>query len=595
MKRLGSFGIIYVIAVVALVTMSSNIANASFSANDLMDSSVFDNSSSMSASQIDSWLNNNFGGASCISTSHLFGAPEPIGYTPTNGFVYGGQVSAGQVIYDAAHVYGVNPQVLLATMQKEQSLITGGAGCTVLGDTGAMGYGCPDGGTTFNYSSSDLTAPLFYYNNQPVWGVNGTCVNSPSKAGFSQQVIHAAWLLAFGRQRSTGNIGWNVQLTNFPNSGDVWNNSDDSGTCYGGPMTQGTYQICPGGPSAYYDGYTTIDGVSTHMDTGPTAALYWYTPHFSGNQNFVNLFTDWFGSPSTPCESTGNLSAPAGQKIIPYEYGTGGTLLTYTQLNGTGSMCAEAHIWNPGYGSWDTHIATGMKATDPVSGTFVPQNSSVDRQESLDFILYSGAGGDVEIHRLSPGLQKFPGYYDVASNLANVSSSTGTFVAGDFFGTHTQELVYILYSGANGDMEIHMFNPTMTQAVGYYDLSSNIGGVSATSGVFVPGDFLGRGYDQLAYVTYGETQVHVLDIRTGKVIRLYEVPTNLNGTSASTGTFVAGDFLNRGYSQLLYVIYNNGRGGCGGSGCVETHMFDNSLTRVNGTQDLVTNLAGYSP
>ncbi len=32
------------------------------------------------------------------------------------------------------------------------------------------------------------------------------------------------------------------------------------------------------------------------MNSGATAALYWYTPHFHGNQVFYDLFTQWFGS-----------------------------------------------------------------------------------------------------------------------------------------------------------------------------------------------------------------------------------------------------------------------------------------------------------
>lgn len=577
---------------ISVVLMSFSRVALAFTANDLVDDGVFDNTSTMNAAQIDAWLNNNFGSTSCISTSHLFSAPEPTGYSPSPSpgvFSYSGNVSAGTVIYDAAHIYGVNPQVLLATLQKEQSLVTGAGGCTVLGDTAAMGYGCPDGGTTHNYSSSDLPAPLFYYNNSPVWGVNGTCVNTGAKAGFSQQVIHGAWLLAFGRQRSEGNTGWNVQLTNFPNNGNSWNNSDDPPTVYGGPMTQGTRATYSGGPSTYYDGYTTIDSQSVHMDTGATAALYWYTPHFAGNQNFVNLFTGWFGSPTTPCESMSNLSStPAGPKIIPYHYGASGTDLTYTQLNSTGSACTEAHVWAPGFTSFVAHIATGMRATDPSSGTLVPSISRVDNQESLNFILYSGAGGNVEVHRMSPSLQKFPGYYDVPTNLSGVGPTTGTFVSGNFFGAGYDQLVYVLYSGSGGNMEIHMFDPTMTRAIGYYDLLSNISGVSSTSGTFVSGDFFGRGYSQLAYVTYGNTEVHVLDIRTGKVVRMYEVPTNLGGTSSTTGTFVAGDFLGRGYSQLVYVIYNNGSR-------VETHMFNPSLTQATGFQDIITNLAGFTP
>ena len=152
----------------------------------------------------------------------------------------------------------------------------------------------------------------------PVSSVSGTCVNSSSKAGFSQQVIHAAWLLKFGEQRSEGNIGWDVQLTNSPENGDIWNNSDDPQSCYGGPMTQGTFQVCPGGPSTYYDGLTSIDGTSVQMDDGATAALYWYTPHFAGNENFFSIFTNWFGSAVGPGYSYIDSTDPPSQ-IAPNE------------------------------------------------------------------------------------------------------------------------------------------------------------------------------------------------------------------------------------------------------------------------------------
>ncbi|HEY5442680.1 MAG TPA: hypothetical protein VIJ68_04020 [Candidatus Saccharimonadales bacterium] len=77
-------------------------------------------------------------------------------------------------------------------------------------------------------------------------------------------------------------------------------------------MTQGTFKICPGGASTFYDGYDTIDGASVHIDNGATAALYWYTPHFSGNQSFFNTFTTWFGSTSYP-EPLGSLLAVDNQ------------------------------------------------------------------------------------------------------------------------------------------------------------------------------------------------------------------------------------------------------------------------------------------
>ncbi|HKU19075.1 MAG TPA: hypothetical protein VJP80_07470 [Candidatus Saccharimonadales bacterium] len=260
-------------------------AASAFNSNNVMDESVFDNVTSMNASQIDSWLNNNFPN-SCISTNHGFSAPNPTGYSPSGGFTYGGNVSAGQVIATSAQVYGLNPQVLLATLQKEQSLVSGDAGCSTLRYAAAVGYGCPDGGTTYSYSGLNL----YTLNGTTVTSVSGTCVNSAAKTGFSQQVIRAAWLLKFGEQRSNGNTGWAV-ITGS------WDNSDDPATCYAGPMTQGNRKRCSSDSSTtYYDGYTVIDGSSTHMDNGSTAALYWYTPHFSGNQNFDNIFTAWFGT-----------------------------------------------------------------------------------------------------------------------------------------------------------------------------------------------------------------------------------------------------------------------------------------------------------
>src|SRR5581483_8078552 len=175
-------------------------AHAAFNPNDIIDDAHFDHTSSMTAPQIDAFLNT-FPN-SCISTNHGFSAADPTGYSPSGGFTYGSYVSAGQVIYDAALAYGLNPQVLLVTLQKEQSLVTGSAGCSVLAYAGATGYGCPDGGTTYNWSPNPA---LYAINGAPVSSVSGTCVNSVSKVGFAQQLIHAAWLLKFGEQRSEGN------------------------------------------------------------------------------------------------------------------------------------------------------------------------------------------------------------------------------------------------------------------------------------------------------------------------------------------------------------------------------------------------------
>ena len=123
---------------------TTKVSAATFAPNG-----VFDNSHTMDGNAIDAFLNTF--PSSCLSVNNGFSAVAPTGYSPSGGFTYGGLVSGGAVIAAAAAAYDINPQVLLATLQKEQSLVTGGAGCSTLAYSGATGYGCPDGGTIYSY------------------------------------------------------------------------------------------------------------------------------------------------------------------------------------------------------------------------------------------------------------------------------------------------------------------------------------------------------------------------------------------------------------------------------------------------------------
>src|SRR5215471_15412814 len=161
--------------VAGLFLFGASASAFTFNQNRIIDDRVFDNFKSMSPTAINNFLNQ-FPG-SCISPNSHFQAPDPTGYSPGTSFTFGGNTSAGQVIYDASKAYGLNPQVVLTTLQKEQSLVTGDAGCSVLRYTGPMGYGCPDGGTTHNYSGLNL----YTLNGTTVTSVSGTCVNTAAK------------------------------------------------------------------------------------------------------------------------------------------------------------------------------------------------------------------------------------------------------------------------------------------------------------------------------------------------------------------------------------------------------------------------------
>lgn len=272
--------------VTAVALLFTGQGSAAFNANNIMDDSVFNNSSSMNAAQIDTFLNSF--PSSCISNSNGFSAPNVTGYNPSQGFLYGSNVSAGTIINNAAQAYDLNPQVILATLQKEQSLVSGAAGCHY--DTPPVQNPCPNP----PYGTHPTCVVACQYPGGCVYIAMGYdcpqyCV--PGSTGFSKQIIKATWKLKFVQQRSLGNYNWNIQKPG-------WDNSDDPASNYNGYMTQGFFKRNPSSSPANYDGYRPVNSgsLTVHLDTGATASLYSYTPFTSGNQSFVNRFEGWFGS-----------------------------------------------------------------------------------------------------------------------------------------------------------------------------------------------------------------------------------------------------------------------------------------------------------
>ncbi len=345
----GTFGKIVSLAAIGVLAALVGLlplASADYNHNLIIADSIFNNTNTLNIGQINSFLNQF--PSSCISPNNGFSSPDPTGYSPGTSFTFGANVTAGQVIYDAAQAYGLNPQVLLTTLQKEQSLVTGSAGCypnspdpgSATPMTNACGNGTRNCTNACVHSGGCIPIAVGY-------GCPNYC--DVTDEGFSKQVVLAAWLFKFSQQRSLGNTGWNVQANNFPQNGDHWDNSDDPHTDYSGPMTQGNLSRGNGSPVTFYDGYTTIDGQSVHMDSGATAALYTYTPHFSGNQSFITIFTNWFGSTTSDINndyltfirlnhSSGNVEDVGYSSISNYANLSGYYLTGYPAVPGDGSV-----------------------------------------------------------------------------------------------------------------------------------------------------------------------------------------------------------------------------------------------------------------
>ncbi len=464
-----------------------------FDKNLIMDDIVFNDYNYMNAAQIDNWLNVNWPN-SCISTNRGFQAPELTGYTPSGGFTYGGPVSAGTIIAKASQIYELHPGVILATLQKEESLVSGDAGCSTFRYVSAMGYGCPDGGASYDYSGFEL----YRLNGNPVTSVSGTCVNKASRAGFSRQVIVATWQLKFDQQRSEGNINWNIQKPG-------WDNSDDPQSCYTNRMTQGYYQTCPSAPAATFDGLYSIDGEVVHMDTGPTAAFYNYTPHFNGNQNFVTYFTAWFGGTVSTayysCHNASNVAgAGTGEHVIANSLGGRKDNLTLTIPNNTGSRCIEAHTWaNNNYQVWIQKTATNSPAMSPADVKLLTADGNGDGKDELYKVDYCGASGMVEVHGWLASNQQWASH--IATNRPCISSADAEVIAADVNGDGRDETYLIEYrNNGSGRVEVHGWNGDLQQWLVH--TATNYGQVDPASAQVIGADLDGDGKDGLLLINY---------------------------------------------------------------------------------------------
>ncbi|MGY1764650.1 hypothetical protein ACI79N_24785, partial [Geodermatophilus sp. SYSU D00805] len=222
-----------------------------FNPGDIIDDDVFYNMGAMDASQIQAFLERE--GAGCTSSLCLKNLRQDTWTRAADRYcgTYAGLPgeTAAQIISKVSRACGVNPQVLLVLLQKEQSLVRTSAP-TEEKLRKAVGYGCPD------------TAPCDaqYY-------------------GFYNQLYSAAHRFQYYRANpgSFGHrAGMTINVRYHPNA-----------ACGTVPVyihnqaTAGLYNYTPYTPNeaALQAGYGTGDSCSAY-----------------GNRNFYLYFTDWFGS-----------------------------------------------------------------------------------------------------------------------------------------------------------------------------------------------------------------------------------------------------------------------------------------------------------
>ncbi len=182
--------------------------------------------------------------------------------------------TAAELIYDAGTKWGLNPQVILIILQKEQSLITG----QFSSDSDlqraldrAMGFGCPD------YEGCGDIFLGFY---RQIYGTFDAEGNRWLGAS-------ASLMRSFRAEVGGSRVGRGPMV-------------DASGKTFARPVVR-TARV---GDTIILDntmgGY---DGISQQqtvvLGNFATAALYRYTPHvFNGNYNFWKFYSSWFKYPN---------------------------------------------------------------------------------------------------------------------------------------------------------------------------------------------------------------------------------------------------------------------------------------------------------
>ena len=233
--------------------------------------------------------------------------------------------SAAEIIAKVAQACGVNPQVIITILQKEEGLVTGSTGSGARLRT-AMGYGCPD--------TAVCDALYFGFFNQVYSAASRFRYYAQNPAKFSHQVGVVNHILL--KPNSTCGTA-DILIKN--------------------QATAGLYNYTPYAPNAA--------ALAAGTGLGDACSSY-------GNRNFWNYFTDWFG-PTTQRAPFGALdvaaATPAGVVLGGWalDPDTVSPILVHVYVDGAATAVLTAAGSRPdvggAFGKGDDH---GFAATLPV-------------------------------------------------------------------------------------------------------------------------------------------------------------------------------------------------------------------------------------
>ncbi|GAA3154273.1 hypothetical protein GCM10010531_01640 [Blastococcus jejuensis] len=242
---------------------------ADFDPGNIISDSVFFNPAAMSDGEIQTFLNAR--GANCVAGEEacLKDYTTTTTERPADGLCLGYQGglvhSAAQIIGGVARSCGINPQVLMVLLEKEQGLVSR-TKPTTRKYREAAGYACPD------------TAPC-----------------DPRYAGFFNQLYSAAWRYQDYAARPGSFRHKAGQVNNVYFHPEI-QRCGSSPLYIANQATAGLYNYTP---------YQPNDAAMNNLyGEGDSCSAY-------GNRNFWRIFTDWFGDPRAGSHLVRTVDNPA--------------------------------------------------------------------------------------------------------------------------------------------------------------------------------------------------------------------------------------------------------------------------------------------
>jgi hypothetical protein len=508
----------------------------------MMDDSVFDDSRSMSAGEIQNFLNQ-FPQSCLKDYTDVF---------PYDYYNYSGNASAAWIIRRVSDLWGINPRVILAKLEQEENLVTGTSGCALYRYASAVGYSCPSG---------DLLPALF------AGATIDTCVRKfdnilnsyvvdYDSLGFSRQITRGAWFLKMSKERANDNFSWLVP--------------DDASWVYRGKFVNpGYHKRCATCAPIYDDGY--FQGVD--IQTGATAAFYFYTPFL--NQSLDEIYEKWFGSTySNQCLASSSLPIVSDVTFSKQKRGIDtANLIVYS---GTSTNCLEVHSWNGGMQSWQNHVASNQAVLEYPSNQVIYGDLDGGK---LDYPILFGvqttSTSRIESHVWSRSLTSWLAH--AASNQAVINPADCKIIIADLDGDQKEDVILVcLRNTASGKIEYQTWNPGMQ--TWRNKVITNRDCLDPSLNSVVSGDIDGNGADELILVHYnntgsGKVEFHVWN--SGQQTWWYHFATNMPTLipSDNFSKIEFADINGDGVDEAIYIKQRNT-----GSGRIEFHVWNRGYT-----------------